>query len=337
MNSILLTGGLGYIGSNLAIRLWQSGYKVVLIDNLSNSLISKFDLINKKCDLELSFHCVDILESKNLHSVFAENQVEAVIHLAGLKSVEEGETNPIPYYENNVVGSLNLLETMINHDVKKFIFSSSATVYGDPKYIPINEQHPVSPKSVYGHTKVIVERILEQQCLSSDFSSIVLRYFNPGGSNQDSDLGDMPLKKPTNVLPIFADYFCNKRDLIEIYGNDYPTVDGTPVRDFIHILDLVEAHIAALRQLNKIKGYEVFNVGTGTGISIFQLSKIFQLNTKTKNDVVFKKRRPGDVAISVTDPTKLIEKTGWRPKYNVEDIVKSQIEFSLKNGAELAK
>jgi UDP-glucose 4-epimerase len=310
--SILLTGGVGYIGSHIALELLlKHNYKVIIIDNFSNSDFKTAKMLESSGAV---VYCQDITDKDGLNDIFKTNFIISVIHLAAYKSVKESQLNPMKYYSNNLNGLTNLLEVMRENNVKNLIFSSSATVYGEPESIPIKEDAKLGYESVYGHTKLICEQILEN---IHDMKIISLRYFNPVGDIIKADIS----KTPENLFPYIQQVIDGKLEKLTVFGNDYNTIDGTPVRDYIHILDLVSGHIAALKYLEKCKTrYDVFNVGTGRGYSVLEVIKMFEEKGKSFNYVIGP-RRIGDISEIYADTSKIKEVMGWKPKYSLKDAI----------------
>ena len=328
--NILVTGGLGYIGSHLVVELVNKGYSPIIIDDLSKSKINVLDKIKKSVGKEIPFYNLSISEFKKISNILKNNKVKAVFHLAGFKSVNESINNPSKYYNNNVKGTLNLLKALEKAQVKKIIFSSSASVYGDPIYLPIDEEHPLNPKNPYAESKMIIENHLKKLTESnSDWKAISLRYFNPIGSHDNKLLGDRPSKEPENIMPFICKVAHGEIERLKVFGKDYRTKDGTGVRDYIHIQDLVDAHILCLRVLkNKFKSIKIFNVGTGEGYSVLEIVKIFSAKTNKKIPYSFEARREGDVDISYAKVTKIFEEIGWKAKRSLEDMCLSAWEFN---------
>ena len=319
---ILLTGGLGYIGSHIAYYLKE---KAVIIDNQSNSKLDFKKYIPKSKVYKLD------LNSHNLNRVFNENDIKSVIHLASLKAVEQSELYPIKYYKNNVISSLDLIEAMDKFKINKLIFSSSAAVYGDQNKSPLKENYPLKATNPYGNNKILIERLISDYSKSNkNFKCISLRYFNTIGSDLNSGLSDKPLGKPLNLIPILNDSIKNKK-IFKVFGNDYKTKDGTCERDFIHVIDLAKAHIAALKKINKIKKYESINLGLGRGISVINLIHLYEQINNLKVKYKFTKRRKGDVAISVANNKKALELLDWKPQLSYENMVHDSWQSYIKN------
>lgn len=273
--NVLLTGGVGYIGSHVAVSLIEIGNSVVLYDNLSNSKQDVVKRIGGITGVDIPFVCGDIRDTDLLIKTLKQYQIEAVIHLAGFKAVGESVANPVDYYDNNVQGTISLIQAMKSADVKKVVFSSSATVYGNPKYLPIDEKHPIKPFNPYGRTKSHIEDILEDMVVSDDGWKVsILRYFNPVGAHHSGLIGESPNGVPNNLMPYLVDVAAGEREKLLVFGNDYDTKDGTGVRDYIHVMDLAEGHSAALEYLDKTsEKLTIFNLGTGVGLSVLEILK----------------------------------------------------------------
>lgn len=312
----LITGGLGYIGSNISKIL---GSNAIVLDNLSNSHLEY------KRALPLAKVYICDLNINNLNKIFKKNEIDSVIHLAGLKSVNDSLSKPLAYYNNNVVSSLELLESMSINNVKKLVFSSSATVYGNINKSPIGEDAIINPVNTYGSTKMIIEKLLSDYSKSDDnFSAVSLRYFNPIGSDNSGLLIDNPKGKVSNIMPQIIK--ATKGSELNIYGNDYPTHDGTCIRDYIHVLDLSNAHLKALKFCNSFSGHEIFNIGTGRGVSVMELIKTFEEVNNLKVNYSFKKRRRGDVAICFASTYKSRKVLDWKCEYNLKQMCKLKNE-----------
>ena len=336
--NILLTGGLGYIGSHVAVALLNSGYTVVLIDNLSNSHATVVEDVYHACGRSPIFLEGDLCDTDFVHQVLVDYKISSVIHLAGLKSVPESAALPVKYYQNNVSGSVSLLHAMLSADVKRLIFSSSATVYGDPKCLPIDEKHPLNPTNPYGKTKLFVEQLLSDVAASDPGWQIVsLRYFNPGGAHESGFLGEDPKGTPGNLLPYLLKVASNSISCAPVYGADYETKDGTGERDYIHIEDLADGHVAALRYICESSvrvgsdadriGFETFNLGVGQSVSVFEMMSAVENASGKKINYSIEPRRAGDVAVCFADPSKAISQLGWHATRNLSDICESSWKF----------
>jgi len=333
MHKILITGGLGFIGSNIIYNLLKKNknIEVHVVDNLSNSHIKTLYYLRKFSKNFLHFYQANINEKSVLDRIFQANKIDAVIHLAALKSVSESESKKGLYYWNNIRGSKILLKSMLENNVNNLIFSSSATVYGIPRILPIKEIHRTKPINFYGFTKLEIEKeIISLTEKNNKFKSIILRYFNPVGSNDDNSLGDNPRQPPANVMPLILKAISNNKNF-NIFGSDYITHDGSGVRDYIHISDLADAHIESLSYFSNIKNYEIFNVGTGVGFSVLELLKTFNRTNNTQLKYVFCDRRKGDVDEVFASSKKIQTCTNWRPTKNIKDMCLSSYKFYLKN------
>ena len=319
--SILVTGGTGYIGSHTVVELIKNGYETIIVDNLSNSKICVLDRIEKITGKRPTFVKCDLLDKETLDKVFIDYpDIDSVIHFAGLKAVGESCAQPIRYYHNNLTGTFNLLECMMTHKVNKIVFSSSATVYGVPKSVPIKEDFPLSTTNPYGETKLMIERILKDTCAAyPDFSVCVLRYFNPIGAHESGLIGEDPCGIPNNLLPYIAKVAAGKLECLSVFGDDYETPDGTGVRDYIHVVDLALAHIKALEYTESRTGIDYINIGTGNGYSVLQMVKAFGDVWGAPINYKIGPRRPGDIAECYADPTKAYEVLGWQAE---RDLVK---------------
>ncbi len=330
--SVLVTGGTGFIGSHTAIQLSQAGEDIVIIDNFSNSkpeVLVKLKTITGK---EVRFYEGDIRDSVVLDKIFSENAIEAVIHFAGLKAVGESVEKPLEYYENNIGGTINLLEAMKRRGCKKMIFSSSATVYGNDNPVPFVEDMSTSAINPYGWTKVMIEHILESVCISDpEFSAILLRYFNPIGAHKSGLIGEDPQGIPNNLMPYIMKVAAGELPYLRVYGNDYDTVDGTGVRDFIHVVDLADGHVAALRYARSHTGVEAVNLGTGKGTSVLELVSAVEKVTGIKIPYEITGRRTGDIATCYADVTKAKELFGWEAKRDINEMCEDSARWVLKN------
>lgn len=328
---ILVTGGTGYIGSHTAVQLLEAGHEVVIIDNLANSKAAVTNHIAKITGKEPLLYVADVLDAAALNQIFEKEKPDAVMHFAALKAVGESMENPLMYFETNVSGTINVLNAMKAHGVNLFVFSSSATVYGDPITVPLTEEHPLNPVNVYGHTKKMVEDIMQSfAAANKDFAGVSLRYFNPIGAHPSGLLGEDPNGIPNNLMPYIINVATGKSDYLRVFGNDYETVDGTGVRDYIHVEDLAAGHINSLEYIASKKGFYAFNLGTGSGTSVLQLVKCFEDATGKKIAYEFCERRAGDLASYYSDPTKANALLGWKTKYNATDMCLHSYNF-IKN------
>lgn len=330
--SILVTGGAGFIGSHTAVELLESGEEIVIVDNFINSKPEVLDRIKKITKKDFKFYEIDILDKEKLETVFKENKIEVVIHFAGLKAVGESVKKPIEYYHNNITGTLVLLELMKKYNCKKIVFSSSATVYGAPKAVPIKENFPLSTTNPYGSTKLMIEQILKDVCISDrEFTAIILRYFNPIGAHESGLLGENPNGIPNNLMPYITQVAIGKLDHLNVFGNDYPTKDGTGVRDYIHVVDLAKGHVRALEKARKAKGAIPYNLGTGKGYSVLEIVEAFEKANNLKVKYEIAPRRPGDIAECYADPTKAKEELNWTAEKTLEDMCKDAWNYIKKN------
>ena len=322
---ILVTGGTGYIGSHIATELLNLGYEVLIFDNLSNSSISTLKGIEEITHKKPIFFRIDLCDEKKVYDIFKNNQdIDAVIHLAALKAVGESVKRPLLYYHNNLISSINILRAMEKNEINNFIYSSSACVYGDPQYLPIDEKHPLSDKTnPYGRTKGITEEILKHITdVNKNFNVTSLRYFNPIGAHKSALIGEEPKGVPENLVPYLNQVVSGVLPHLRIFGNDYETIDGTGVRDYIHILDLVDAHIASLNRMTKIENidnFEIFNIGTGRGTSVLELVKLFEEATGEKVPYKFYPKRPGDIATIYNDVKLAKSKLGWKTQFTIKE------------------
>lgn len=325
--AILVTGGCGYIGSHTVVELIKNGYGVVIVDNLYNSDISAIDNIEKITGVRPVFYNCDIRDRDGLENIFAKEDIEAVIHFAGLKAVGESVAKPLMYYENNVGGTVTLVDVMQNHGVKKIVFSSSATVYGDPDRVPITEDCSLHPTNPYGNTKYMVELILRDVCVSDpEFSATLLRYFNPIGAHESGLIGEKPNGIPNNLMPRIIRVAKGEADAITVFGKDYPTPDGTGVRDYIHVVDLAEGHIKALRAMKP--GAKAYNLGTGTGYSVLDIINAFEKASGIKIKTLDCPRRPGDIATCYADPAAAQQALGWKATKTLDEMCVSSWNFA---------
>ena len=302
--NVLLTGGAGYIGSHTAVELLNAGHKVVIVDNLSNSSFKAVQRVERLTNCQVDFHELDLLQSSIMDPVFAEHAIDAVIHFAGLKAVGESVSNPLAYYKTNIVSTINLCESMISAGIHNLVFSSSATVYGEPESMPIDENSPViDATNPYGRTKLMIEKLLEDFAATNSHLNIaVLRYFNPGGAHASGEIGEDPRGIPNNLLPFVSQVAVGKRDKLTVNGNDYPTPDGTCIRDYIHVVDLARGHLAALEKLNEAPGSVTYNLGSGERHSVMDVIKAFEKANNLSIPYSLGKRRAGDIPVSYAKP-----------------------------------
>ena len=330
---ILVTGGAGYIGSHTCVELLNNGYEVIVIDNLINSKMSVIDNIKKITGKDIIFYEGDVRDKELLTHIFSDNNIDAVIHFAGLKAVGESVQKPVEYYQNNLDSTLVLLEVMKEFNVKKIIFSSSATVYGDNKNVPFKEDYTVGgTTNPYGTSKLFIEHILNDLYISdSDFSIVILRYFNPIGAHNSGLIGDNPNGIPNNLMPYICKVAIGELPCLNVFGNDYPTHDGTGVRDYIHVVDLAIGHVKALDKLVKDNGLFIYNLGTGVGYSVLDVVNAFEEVNGISIPYVIKERRDGDIASCYADVSKAYEELGFKTKYDIKDMVHDSYLFYKNN------
>ena len=331
--AILVTGGTGYIGSHTAVELLNIGSDVIIVDNLSNSKELVLDRIEKITGKRPKFIKCDLLDKAALDNVFdTYPEIDSVIHFAGLKAVGESCQKPLLYYHNNITGTLNLLDSMTSHGVNRIVFSSSATVYGTPKSVPIREDFPTSTTNPYGETKLMIERILKDTCTAHpEFSACVLRYFNPIGAHESGLIGEDPKGIPNNLLPYITRVAVGKLECLSVFGSDYPTHDGTGVRDYIHVVDLALAHLKAIEYTEKLQGIDYINVGTGNGYSVLDIVKAFGDEWGTPINYRIADRRPGDIAECYADPTKAKEVLGWTAERDLRKMCEDSARWQRTN------
>ena len=329
---ILVTGGAGYIGSHTCVELLLAGHEIVVVDNLSNSSEKSLDAVKKITGKDFPFYKCDILDRENLSKVFRENKVDAVIHFAGLKAVGESVQKPLEYYHNNMTGTFTLVDVMRQHNVFNIVFSSSATVYGDPKTVPIKEDFPLSTTNPYGSTKLMLERVLSDVFVSDNrFSVVLLRYFNPIGAHKSGTMGEDPKGIPNNLLPYVAQVAVGRLPKINVFGNSYPTHDGTGVRDYIHVVDLAQGHLKAVEKKSNVPGVHIYNLGTGQGYSVLDIVKAFSKACGEELPYVIAEPRPGDVAICYADASKAKEELDWQAKYGIEEMCEDTWRWQSNN------
>ena len=332
--AVLVTGGAGFIGSHTAVELLNSGKDIVIVDNFSNSKPKALDAIRKITGKDFKFYEIDYLDREKLEKVFEENKIDAVLNFAGYKAVGESVKKPLEYYENNVSGCIVLLETMRKYNVKKFVFSSSATVYGQPERIPLTEDCKVcGTTNPYGTSKLFIEQILKDLYNSDNSWDIcILRYFNPVGAHESGLIGEEPQGVPNNLMPYVVRVAAGELKELSVFGNDYDTPDGTGVRDYIHVVDLAKGHICALNKLDKEgSGLFIYNLGTGTGYSVLDMVKAFEQITGKKVPYKIAPRRAGDIATCYSDPTKAKEELGWTAEKGIKEMCEDSWNFIQKN------
>ncbi|MGA9164394.1 MAG: UDP-glucose 4-epimerase GalE [Thiobacillus sp.] len=315
---VLLTGGAGYIGSHTAVECQEAGHEVVVFDNLSNSSVKSLDRVAQITGKPVAFVQGDIRDRAALRQLFADHAIDAVVHFAGLKAVGESVEKPLLYYDNNIAGSIALFEVMAEFGVKAVVFSSSATVYGDPATVPITEDFPLSATNPYGRSKLFIEEILGDIALSdAGWKVALLRYFNPVGAHESGLIGEDPQGVPNNLMPYVAQVAVGRRPHLNVFGGDYPTPDGTGVRDYIHVVDLARGHVAALNKLQQLNGVRTWNLGTGHGVSVLDMVRAFEAASGKPVPYQIVARRPGDVAQCWADPARAARDLGWRAIYDL--------------------
>jgi len=330
--NILITGGAGYIGSHTCVELLQSGYGIIVMDNYSNAspdVIGKIETLSGK---KFPAYECDMLDYEQFEKIFEENQIDAVIHFAGLKAVGESVEKPLEYYHNNLTGTLNLLRLMQKHGVEKFVFSSSATVYGMNNQAPFTEEMPLSATNPYGWTKYMIEQIARDACRADpNMKTALLRYFNPIGAHPSGLIGENPNGIPNNLMPYIMKVAVGKLPKLHVYGNDYPTPDGTGVRDYIHVCDLASGHVSALKALDSFSGARAFNLGTGKGSSVLDVVHAFEQASGVKIPYQIDPRRAGDIATCYADPSRAKKELHWEAKYTLSDMCRDNWNFIRKN------
>lgn len=333
---VLVTGGCGYIGSHTCVELLNNNYEVVIADNLSNSKISVLNKLKKITGKDVFFYQIDVCNKKHLKKIFLEHKIEAVIHFAGYKAVGESVKKPLLYYRNNIDSTLSLCEVMQEFNCEKIVFSSSATVYGVPKKLPLKENMEVGgTTNPYGTTKLYIEGILKDICIANpNFSVAILRYFNPVGAHPSKLLGENPNGIPNNLVPYIVKVANKELDYVHIFGDDYDTKDGTGVRDYIHVVDLAKGHINALEYVLKYNGIDYFNLGTGIGYSVLDIVNTFSKVNNVNVPYKIEGRRDGDIATCYADCSYACDKLGWKAQLGLEEMLKSAYEFWKNNNLE---
>lgn len=331
--SILVTGGAGYIGSHTTLALLEAGFEVIVLDNLANSSLESLRRVERICGKAATFIEGDIRDRALLDSIFARYPIQAVLHFAGLKAVGESVQQPLSYYENNVSGSIVLFQAMAAAKVFKLVFSSSATVYGEPKQMPISEAFPTgTPTNPYGRSKLMVEEVLRDLAISESCWSIaLLRYFNPVGAHSSGLIGEDPNGIPNNLLPYISQVAVGKLPQLSVYGNDYPTIDGTGVRDYIHVVDLANGHLKALDAIAGAQGIHIWNLGTGQGYSVLQMIRAFEQAAGVAVPYAVVARRSGDIAECWADPSKAAKELNWQAQYSLEDMMRDTWHWQQSN------
>lgn len=331
---VLVTGGAGYIGSHTCVELLNAGFDIAVIDNFVNSKPVVIDKIKKITGRDFSFYEADLRDRGAVDRIFEENDISCVIHFAGLKAVGESVAKPLEYYKNNIVSTLTLCESMAAHGVKSIVFSSSATVYGDPHTVPILEDFPLKTTNPYGSTKLMIENILRDIYASdNEWGIVLLRYFNPIGAHKSGEIGEDPNGIPNNLLPYVAKVATGELPYLNVFGNDYNTHDGTGVRDYIHVVDLSLGHLQAVYKLEKEKGVFIYNLGTGNGYSVLDIVKAFEKASGKKINYKFAPRRPGDVAVCYADPSKALKELSWKAERGLDEMCRDLWNYASKNMA----
>ena len=329
---ILVSGGTGYIGSHTCVELLNSGHEVVIFDNLYNSKEEVVDRIKNITGKDVTFYKADMLEPDSMRKIFEEHKFDCVIHFAGLKAVGESVAKPLMYYENNIAGTLNLCKLMNEYGCKRIIFSSSATVYGNPKTVPITEDFPLSTTNPYGSTKLMLEQILTDFTVADpEWSVVLLRYFNPIGAHESGLLGEVPNGIPNNLMPYITQVAVGKRDHLNVFGNDYDTHDGTGVRDYIHVVDLALGHVKALNKIKENCGLKIYNLGTGHGYSVLDIVKAFEEASGVKVPYVITDRRPGDIATCYADASLAKKELGWEAQFGIKEMCEDSWRWQKNN------
>jgi UDP-glucose 4-epimerase len=330
---VLLTGGAGYIGSHTAVEFLNAGHEIVVVDNLSNSSVKSVKRVERLTNKSIDFYQIDLLDAINFDKIFDEHEIDAVVHFAGLKAVGESVSKPLDYYRTNITTTLNLCDSMLRHGVRDLAFSSSATVYGEPKSMPIDEDSPViDATNPYGRTKLMIEKILSDVSASEPSLNIaLLRYFNPGGAHISGEIGEDPTGIPNNLLPFVSQVAVGKREELVVFGEDYPTHDGTCIRDYIHVVDLAKGHLAAIEKLADNPGLIMCNLGTGTGYSVLDIIAAFEKANNLKIPYRMGPRRDGDIPSSYTNPSYAKKMLGWEAEYGIEEICRDAWNWQSKN------
>ncbi|MCC5894505.1 MAG: UDP-glucose 4-epimerase GalE [Alkalibacterium sp.] len=330
--AILVTGGAGYIGSHTVIELIKENYDVVIVDDFSNSKPTVIDRIEELSGKRPAFHEVNITDKDALRDVFEAHDLEAVIHFAGYKAVGESVSNPLKYYDNNLNGTIVLMQLMNDYNVKKMVFSSSATVYGMTNKAPFTEDMPLSTTNPYGTTKMFIEQFIQDQYVADEtWSAALLRYFNPIGAHESGRIGEDPNDIPNNLMPYITQVAVGKRDFLSVFGSDYDTPDGTGVRDYIHVVDLAKGHIRALEKVLETTGLDAFNLGTGVGYSVLDVVKAFEKANNVEIPYELVDRRPGDIGTSFADVSKAKNTLGWKAEFGIEDMCRDSWNWQKSN------
>lgn len=332
MKQVLVTGGAGYIGTHTCVELMAQGYSPVVVDNFCNSSPASLDRVRRLTNHELPSYEADIRDTAQIIEILKKYDCESVIHFAGLKAVGDSVAKPLEYYSANVMGSHSLLTAMMEAGTKRFVFSSSATVYGEPVFLPYTESHPLSPTSPYGQTKLAVEQMLNDLVASGSMTDVaILRYFNPIGAHASGQIGEDPHGVPNNLMPYVAQVAVGRRTELNVFGNDYDTPDGTGVRDYLHVVDLARAHVLALQRFEREPGAITVNLGTGQGTSVLELVKAFKEASGRDVPVNFAPRRSGDIAAFWADPSQAASLLGWQAEYDISDMCRDQWAWQSQN------
>lgn len=330
--NVLVTGGAGYIGSHTVLELLNEGHEVIVVDNLSNSSEESLKRVKKITDKELTFYEEDLLNKNALEDIFSNHNIDSVIHFAGYKAVGESVEKPLKYYDNNITSTLYLCELMKKYGVRNIVFSSSATVYGEPHKVPITEDFPLSATNPYGRTKLFIEYILKDLYKADDSWNIaLLRYFNPVGAHKSGLIGEDPNDIPNNLMPFVSQVAVGKLKELSVFGDDYPTSDGTGVRDYIHVVDLATGHLKALEKLNSSPGLIVYNLGTGKGTSVLEMIKAFEKASGKKVPYKITPRRPGDIAACFADPSKAERELNWKAERGIQEMCRDAWKWQSEN------
>lgn len=330
---MLVTGGLGYIGSHTVVELAQAGFRSLILDNLSNSSFDVLDRLGALCRFPPLFQRGDVRDTPVLKRMLLEHPVSCAVHFAGLKAVGESVEQPLDYYSVNVAGTVSLMMALEAAASPRLVFSSSATVYGHPHLTPIPESHPVAPENPYGRSKLMAEQVMQDACrANSAWSVMCLRYFNPAGAHPSGRLGERPSGTPNNLMPYISQVGSGERAMLDVFGTDYPTSDGTGVRDYVHVVDLAQAHVRAITRISLEPGFQVCNLGTGRGYSVLEVVKAYEKANDVRIPFRARARREGDVAISVADPSLAAAKLGWRSVHSLDDMCRDAARFERVHG-----
>lgn len=330
--NILVTGGAGFIGSHTVVELLNENENVIVVDNLSNSKKEALNRVEDIAGKSVTFYQTDLLDKQGIDEIFSKHDIDSVIHFAGYKAVGESVEKPLKYYHNNITGTIFLCEVMRAHDVTNIVFSSSSTVYGDPAEVPVTEDFPTSATNPYGRTKLFIEDILRDLYVADDSWNVaLLRYFNPVGAHPSGRIGEDPNDIPNNLMPFITQVAVGKLEQLSVFGDDYPTHDGTGVRDYIHVVDLAKGHLSALKKLEENPGVVTYNLGTGTGYSVLDVVKAFEKASGQEVPYKITDRRPGDIAINFADPSKAEKELGWKAQYDLVDMCRDSWRWQSQN------